>query len=307
MLELNSNIKYIKGVGDRRAGLFSKLGIPDVDSLIHFYPRKYEDRSNTVTVKEAQNGEICTIKATLITPVKESMIRKGLTLYKCRFSDGESVINVTVFNNKYMAKSLRIYEDYILYGKIEKNFTTASMSAPKIEKPDTGTGVHPIYPATGQLNSNTVARVMHNALDALGELPETLDSTVREKYNLISLDSAIRQIHFPSTPKDIESARKRLIIEELLTLQLGLLKLKSTKKSETAYRLEKDCTEEFKALLPFEMTNAQQRAVCECISDMTGQYPMARLLQGDVGSGKTAVAAALCYCCLLYTSPSPRD
>ncbi len=295
MLNLNSNIKYIKGVGEKRAGLFGSLAIFDVDALIHFFPRKYEDWTNTKTVRELQNGDCASIRATMITPVKEHMIRKGMTLYKCRFSDGESIINVTIFNNKYQAQALRVYEDYVLFGKVEKNLTSASMSSPKIEKLDTGVRVHPIYPATGKLTSNAIAKVVKTALESLEEIPETLDKSVRDKYKLISLDRAIRQIHFPDSDEDMQKARYRLIFEELLTLQLGLLKLKGRNKTETNLKITADFTEEFKSLLPFEMTNAQQRAIKDCLSDMAGDYPMSRLLQGDVGSGKTAVAAGLCY------------
>lgn len=295
MLNLNSNIKYIKGVGEKRAGLFGSLAIFDVDALIHFFPRKYEDWTNTKTVRELQNGDCASIRATMITPVKEHMIRKGMTLYKCRFSDGESIINVTIFNNKYQAQALRVYEDYVLFGKVEKNLTSASMSSPKIEKLDTGVRVHPIYPATGKLTSNAIAKVVKTALESLEEIPETLDKSVRDKYKLISLDRAIRQIHFPDSDENMQKARYRLIFEELLTLQLGLLKLKGRNKAETNLKITADFTEEFKSLLPFEMTNAQQRAIKDCLSDMAGDYPMSRLLQGDVGSGKTAVAAGLCF------------
>lgn len=295
MLNLNSNIKYIKGVGEKRARLFGSLAIFDVDALIHFFPRKYEDWTNTKTVRELQNGDCASIRATMITPVKEHMIRKGMTLYKCRFSDGESIINVTIFNNKYQAQALRVYEDYVLFGKVEKNLTSASMSSPKIEKLDTGVRVHPIYPATGKLTSNAIAKVVKTALESLEEIPETLDKSVRDKYQLISLDRAIRQIHFPDSDEDMRKARYRLIFEELLTLQLGLLKLKGRNKAETNLKITADFTEEFKSLLPFEMTNAQQRAIKDCLSDMAGDYPMSRLLQGDVGSGKTAVAAGLCF------------
>ena len=295
MLNLNSSIKYIKGVGEKRAGLFGSLAIFDVDALIHFYPRRYEDWTNTKTVRELQNGDCASIRATMITPVKEHMIRKGMTLYKCRFSDGESIINVTIFNNKYQARALRVYEDYVLFGKIEKNLTSAAMSSPKIEKLDTGVRVHPIYPATGKLTSNAIAKVVKTALESLDEIPETLDKAVRDKYKLVSLDRAIRQIHFPDSDEDIQNARYRLIFEELLTLQLGLLKLKGRNKAETNLRITSDFTDEFKTLLPFEMTGAQKRAIKDCLSDMAGDYPMSRLLQGDVGSGKTAVAAGLCF------------
>lgn len=296
MLSLNSDIKYIKGVGEKRAELFNKLGIFDVDSLLRFYPRKYEDWTNADTVRQASNGDNVSIRATMITPVKEAMIRRGMTLYKCKFSDGENVINVTIFNNKYLAKALRVYEDYVLFGKLEKNLTTASMSSPKIEKLDTGIRIHPIYSATGKLTSNAIAKVVKTALDAIDEIPETLNDEIRKKYSLISLDKAIRDIHFPQSSEDMQQARNRLIFEELLTLQLGLLKLKgSSKKERTSYKINFDYSDEFSQRLPYSLTKAQSRAISECIEDMKSDIPMTRLLQGDVGSGKTAVAASLIY------------
>lgn len=295
MLNLQSNIKFIKGVGEKRAEMFYNLGIFDVDALIHFYPRKYEDWTKTKTVAQTQTGESITVRATMITPVKEHRIRRGMTLYKCRFSDRESVINVTIFNNKYLAQALRIYEDYVLFGKIEKTFTSASMSSPKIEKLDTGIRIHPIYSASGKLTSNAIAKVIKTALENLDTIPETLSRDIREKYDLISLDDALRKIHFPASERDTYSARKRLIFEELLTLQLGLLKLKGNKKKETPLKIKEDYTDEFTALLPYRLTNAQQRAIGQCIKDMQGKYPMNRLLQGDVGSGKTAVGTGIIY------------
>lgn len=295
MLNLESNIKFIKGVGEKRAELFYKLGVFDVDTLIHFYPRKYEDWTNTKTVNEIENGENAVIKATMITPVTEHMVRRGLTLFKCKFTDGETVINVTIFNNKYLAKSLRTYEDYILFGKIEKNLTSASMSSPKIEKAADGIKIHPIYPATDRLNSKAIAKVVKTALENLGEIPETISTEIREKYALIPLDRAVRTIHFPNSQQEYMKARERLIFEELLILQLGLLKLKSSKKEKTDVVITDDYSQEFISLLPFSLTNAQKRAIKECIDDMAKGFPMRRLLQGDVGSGKTAVAGALIY------------
>lgn len=295
MLNLNSNIKYIKGIGEKRAELFNSLGVFDVDSLLHFYPRKYEDWTNTKTVSEVSDGETVCIRATMITPVKESMIRKGMTLYKCRFSDGENVIAVTIFNNKYLANALRVYEDYVLFGKIEKNFTTASMSSPQIEKITATDSIHPIYPAKEKLNSKAISKAVKTALDEIDEIPEVLSDDILKKYSLISLDKAIRDIHFPKREEDIAPARDRLIFDELLILQLGLLKLKGNKKQETDIKISKDFTAEFMKLLPFEMTGAQKRAMADCIKDMQGDYPMSRLIQGDVGSGKTAVAAGVIH------------
>lgn len=295
MLNLDSNIQFIKGVGEKRAKLFNSLGIFCVDSLIHFYPRKYEDWSASKNLEAVKSGETVSIKATLITPVKEAMIRRGLTLFKCKFSDGENVISVTIFNNKYLAKSLRIYEDYYLYGKIEKSLLNFSMNSPKIEKAENILAIQPVYPAKEKLTSRSISKIMKTALDELGEIEETLDDEIMQKYSLISLDKAIKNIHFPSSADDYLPARKRLIFEELLTLQLGLLKLKSNKKSETALVIKDDYSSEFEKLLPFNLTNAQKRTISECLQDMKSKYPCNRLVQGDVGSGKTAVAASLVY------------
>jgi len=289
------NIQYIKGVGEKRAGLFNKLGIYSVSDLIHFFPRRYQDWSKTKTVLEAENGETVTIKATMITPVKEALIRKGLTLYKCNFTDGENVIHVTIFNNKYLAKALRTFDDYILYGKLEKSFTHASMSSPQIEKSEASVGIHPIYRATENLNSKAIAKVVKAALEKIDMFEETLDNELRAKYDLCSLDFALRQIHFPTSEKNIEIARKRLIFEELLTLQLGLLKLKDKKQTENKLKIQKDYSSEFFSLLPYELTGAQKSAIADCVADITGATSMNRLIQGDVGSGKTAVAAAVIY------------
>lgn len=289
------NIKYIKGVGEKRAQLFNKLGIFTVDDLINFYPRSYRDWSKTTMVADAPTDQPVFIKATMITPVKESMIRKGLTLYKCNFTDGDTVIKVTIFNNKYLAQSLRTFDDYILFGKVEKTFTTASMSSPQIEKADTATGIMPIYSATERLNSKAIAKVMATALEKFEYVDEFLSGEIREKYNLCSRDFAIRQIHFPDKEENIEIARRRLIFEELLVLQVGLMKLKSNKKATNTAKITTDYTSDFYSLLPFKPTNAQVKAINECIADMTSSKTMNRLIQGDVGSGKTAIGAAVMH------------
>lgn len=288
------DIRYLKGVGEKTARLYNKLGIFTVDDLIRHYPRKYLDYGNTVSVKDAPPDTPVFIKATMITPVKESMIRKGLTLYKCNFSDGETVIRVTIFNNKYLAKALRTFDDYILYGKVEKTFTSASMSSPQIERADKAE-VHPVYPTTEKLSVKAISNSVRNALALVGKIPETLSDDILKKYDLVSLDFATRQIHFPTDEKNIEPARRRLIFDELLTLQLGLLKLKEKDVKGNSCKIKKDFTNEFYSLLPFTPTGAQQRAVADCIEDMQSDRMMNRLIQGDVGSGKTAVAGAVIY------------
>ena len=290
------SIQFIKGVGDKRAQLFHKLGVYTLQDLIHYYPRKYIDWSKTLSVKDAESGEPAFIKATMITPVKEAKIRKGLTLYKCNFSDGEVVIHVTIFNNEYLAKSLRTFDDYILYGKVDKTFTEASMSSPQIERVENAQGIHPIYSTTNGLSSKIIEKVVSQGLKKAEQIPESLPEYIMQEYGLCSLDFAIRQIHFPTKEENIQIARRRLIFEELLTLQLGLMMLKGTRKVQNMQKIRTDYTDEFYSLLPFEPTNAQKRAVADCIGDLMGDRQMNRLVQGDVGSGKTAVAGAVMYC-----------
>lgn len=295
MLDLNSSIQYIKGVGEKKAGLFHKLGIFSVRDLIEHYPRTYEDRSDKKTVLQCESGSVACIKATMITPVKEHFVRKGMTLYKCDFTDGHTVIHVTLFNNKYLAAALKLYGSYILYGKIERTLTSASMASPEIEKAENSDAIRPVYHATGRLNSKAIEKVIKTALENSDRFEETLPAEIRLEYKLVSLDFAIRQIHFPQDRESLEKARDRLIFEELLALQLGLLKLKGRRKVRTKAVLKADHTDAFLKLLPFKPTGAQERAMRECCADMASGYPMNRLLQGDVGSGKTAVAAGIIY------------
>ena len=289
---LERDIQYLKGVGDKRARLFHKLGIFVVGDLVRYYPRTYEDWSVTTPATQAPEGTTVCVQATMVTPMRTHLIRKGMTLYKADFTDGETLIHVTLFNTKFLAEKLRMYQDYLLLGKVERNFTTVQMSAPKIE-PLTARRIHPIYTQTGSLNANLIAKAVDYALAHMAPLPDTLSPALREKYGLEDLDTAVRNIHFPSNAKALEAARRRLIFEELLTLTVGLKKLKGRKRTPTTRVIEKDCTAAFAARLPFTLTGAQSRAVAQCIADLQSGYPMNRLLQGDVGSGKTAVAAAL--------------
>lgn len=290
-----TDIRYLKGVGEKRAGLLNKLGIFTIEQLFEYYPRDYRDFSHEMLVSDCESGENACIKATLISNVKEHMVRRGMTLYKCDFTDGKTVIHATLFNQKFLAKSLKIYEDYILFGKIEKRLSFAEMNSPQILPAKDNAGIHPIYRATEKLSSAAIEKLVRTALEQHGEFAETLPQEIRQKYDLIDLTAAMRNIHFPNSFELLAAARKRLIFEELLTLQLGLLKLKSKKRRESHIRIINDFTQEFLHLLPFSPTGAQLRAVKDCVADMQGKYPMNRLLQGDVGSGKTAVAAGVIY------------
>lgn len=295
MIDLNTNIQFIKGVGEKRAQLLNKLGIFDIHTLLSFYPRAYEDWSRTKSASDVPENETCCIRAVLASPVTEHLVKKGMTLYKCAFTDGASLIHVTLFNNRFLAQSLELYEEYLLFGKIQKTFTSISMTSPRIEKAKDAQRIHPVYPTTANLSSKAIEKVVHNALDMLPPLPETLDEEILTQYRLMGLNEAIREIHSPSASDSLEKAKKRLIFEELLVLQLGLIKLKGRGKKENYIVLQKEYTDDFISLLPFEPTSAQVRVIRECVRDMMGAVPMNRLIQGDVGSGKTACAAGVIY------------
>lgn len=292
--QLEKDIQFVKGVGEKRAALFRKLGICSVDDLLQYYPRAYLDKSDLKTAAEAKDGEKCALRCTMISAVTEHRIRRGLTLYKCSFSDGETVIRVTIFNNVYLAKALRIYEEYLLYGKLEKSLTWAAMSSPMIEPFAAADAITPLYHATERLSSKTIERIVKTALQDV-HFEETLDPSILARYGLAGKDFAMHQIHFPADRKSLEEARRRLIFEELLVLSLGLGRMKGQKKAKTPIRIQTDYTPDFLKLLPFRPTHAQSRAVQDCIRDMQSGFAMNRLIEGDVGSGKTAVAEAVIY------------
>ena len=297
-MQLKSDIKYVKGVGPTRAEAFYKLSVPSVGALLRYYPRAYEDWSQIVPIHELQAGENACIRATVCHTPTKIRIPGGTLLFKTTVTDGAGLLNLTFFNNKYIQNQLKEGEEYLFFGKPAQNrYGALEMASPLFQKPQSAHRISPIYPATAQLNSKTIERCVQNALDALEtEIPDFLPREIREKNGLCTLDTAIRHIHFPPDEESLAAARKRLIFDELFLLQLGLLQMKSrTQTLSTDCVLKTDCTDEFAARLPFSFTGAQSRAVGEAMRDMQSGEPMNRLLQGDVGSGKTAVAAALIY------------
>lgn len=290
------DIKYVKGVGEKRSRLFNKLGVFTVGQLLRLFPRDYINFADHVRISEAVTGESCCVKAVIDREPVKHMIRKGMTLYKTAATDGESVMGITIFNNVYLAEMLRQGEEYYFYGKITYVSGRAEMSSPIVEKADSAPLFRPVYPQTAGLTSKGIGNVIRNALELYKNGgADILDETLRREYKLCTSLYAYKNIHFPQSMADAEAAKKRLIFEELLVLQLGMIKLKRGGRGSTQYRLCEDLSEEFFSSLPFEPTAAQRRAVAECVADMRRAAPMNRLLQGDVGSGKTAVAAAVMY------------
>ena len=295
-MKLDTDIKYLKGVGERRAAMLSRLGVSDVNALVRLYPRVYEDWSRIKNINEAQIGEICCIKGIVGSPVRKSLIRKGLTLYKTEITDGSGIMGITIFNSRFAAEKLTAGDEFLFFGRVGGNLYRKEMSSPEIEPAEGADRIRPIYPQTHGLNSKMIEKLVKTALtQCKDELVDPIPLWLREKYCLMNLPDSLWNIHFPKSPDYLEEARRRLIFEELLILQLGLEKMRSQTQKNAGAIIERDFSDEYFSLLPFSPTGAQRRAVKEAMRDMMSGRQMNRLLQGDVGSGKTAVAAALVY------------
>ena len=298
MLTEQTSIQYLKGVGEKRAQLFARLGIITVGDLLAHYPRHYEDWSVITRLCDVSFDTPCCIKAKALTKPTEQFVRKGLSLYRFSASDATGVMRVTLFNNKYAAAKIERGQEYLFFGSVTGTYRQPEMSSPLIEPAETGARIRPIYPLTGGLTSRIIEKSVATALLELDKQLEEdiLPFELRQRYALCTHRYALENIHFPTDHTALQTARNRLVFEELLLLQLGLLRLKGRTKATTCAQLREDHSGEFAAFLPFTMTSAQQRAVADCVRDMRGTTPMNRLLQGDVGSGKTAVAACVAYC-----------
>ena len=296
-MELNASIKYLKGVGEKRAQLLGKLGIFTLRDLLTFYPRAYEDWSSVVSIKDAPRDETVCIRAFVGSLCREHRIRKGMTLYKTEISDGESVLDVTFFNNKYAAQKLEQGKEYLFFGKITGKGYFLTMNSPDFTEIEGCDGIRPIYPQTAGLNSKAIEKLVKTAFSVCGEIEDVIPEDIRNAYCLMSQKQALANIHFPQSHDLLSEARRRLIFEELFLLELGLLRMKTKSRQYTAYSMPENFTDEYYSLLPFELTGAQKRAIEQSALDMAQNVPMNRLLQGDVGSGKTAVSAGLIYNC----------
>ena len=295
-MKLDTDIKYLKGVGERRAAMLSRLGVSDVNALVRLYPRIHEDWSQIKSINEAQIGEICCIKGIVGSPVRKNLIRKGLTLYKTEITDGSGIMGITIFNSRFAAEKLTEGDEFLFFGRVGGNLYRKEMNSPEIEPAEGADRIRPIYPQTHGLNSKMIEKLVRTALtECRDELVDPIPLWLREKYCLMNLPDSLWNIHFPKSPDYLEEARRRLIFEELLILQLGLEKMRSQTQKNAGAIIERDFSEEYFSHLPFSPTGAQRRAVKEAMRDMMSGRQMNRLLQGDVGSGKTAVAAALGY------------
>ena len=294
MLTASTDIRFLKGVGEKRAELLRKKGIDTVGALLRFYPRAYLDWQNITPISECHEGENVCVRAEITSPVKTANIRRGMTLYKFSAADDSGVIEVTLFNRKYLAENLREGRSYLFYGKLGYGITLRQMSSPEI-MPAEYMGIEPVYAATEGLSSKTIEKIMKNALVYTDSMQDAIPDGIRQKNGLCDFKTALKSIHFPLERQALESAKRRLVFEELFVLQTGLLFLKRRRRALAGCTVKKNLLEEFKMTLSFKLTGAQERVINECLTDMMSPRPMNRLIQGDVGSGKTAVAAALMY------------
>ncbi len=296
MVDLNKEVQYIKGVGPNRAALLNKLEINTLEDLITYYPRNYEDRGKPKKIAELQDGEETLIDVLVVSRMSEQRIRKNMAIYKLIVRDDTGTCIITWFNQSYLKNKFKLGERYKFYGKVSNKYGKIEMNSPVFDEEETSknTGkIIPIYPLTYKLSQNTIRQVIENGLQLVkneGGLEETLPDYLLEEYKLDDINTAITQIHFPIDFNKFEKARKRLVFEELLSMQMALISLKNkyTKEEDgIAYSKEVKMSQAINDL-PFKLTKAQLKVLEEIDNDMESIKPMNRLLQGDVGSRKNS-------------------
>ena len=300
MFDLNKEIKYIKGVGPARAEVLNSIGIYNLKDLITYFPRNYEDRGKAKNIADIEDGEETLIEAICVSKMLEKRIKKNMVIYKLTVRDETGICHITWFNQRYLKTKFKLGETYKFFGKVQKRIGFIEMNSPVFDEENTNknTGkIIPIYPLTYNLSQNVIRQIMENGLKEIQtNLEETLPNYILEDYNLDDITKAINNIHFPEDFREYNKARKRLVFEELLIMQLALLNLK-TKYSVDVKGIEfnknikmQDAIDK----LPFKLTGAQARVLEEIDKDMESNKPMNRLLQGDVGSRKNSCINNCC-------------
>ena len=300
MARLGDPVTILKGVGEAKAKLFANLNIFTLGDLICHFPRGYEDRTKLVTISELSPDVPACFRATVMNNPRTAHIRKGLDMTKVQLADTTGRLNVTFFNNRFAAGQLEYGREYIFYGAVSGDFVGYNMTNPVFENPDspglTTRRVLPVYPLTAGLTNAAVGKAVLQALAVCDPPAEILPEAVRAEYGILPAEEAYHAIHQPRDMEQAAQAKKRLIFEEFFVFSAGLSLMRAS-------RAEKKCTpyhnfnmKPFYGSLPFSLTGAQSRAVEEILSDFRSGKPMNRLVQGDVGSGKTMVAAAAAYC-----------
>ncbi len=295
---LDSEITAVRGIGTKQASRLAKLGVRSIRDLLYFFPRRYDDYSQLSPINRVSRGEEVTIIAK-VWDIGARRTRRGLSLVKATLSDGTGFVEATWFNQPYLVDRIKRGQQIVVSGKVDPYQGHLCFSSPTwelLEEEVLHTArIVPGYPRTEGLSSRWLRGVMKRTIDYWSKrLPDHLPASIREKAGLVGLESAIAQIHFPNNDESLRQARHRLSFDELFILQVGLLQQRRLWRSQPAKPLpvNESQLEAFISTLPFQLTGAQQRSLNEIAADLRSEKPMNRLLQGDVGSGKTAVAAA---------------
>jgi len=294
---LEDSIRYVKGVGPAKEVLFNNLHIYTVSDLLYYFPRDYEDRTKKKQIFELIDGERIAFDATVSGTVTTNFMRKNMPITKATVVDSTGAVSLTWFNATYVKGTLKTGATYTFFGQIKRTANRIEVVNPIFEEygSDKNTGkILAIYPSTAKLTQNSIRSVVRNVFDDLGnKFDEFLPESIRLNNDLVDINTALYYIHFPDSEDSYQKARRRLVFDELLLLQLGLMRLKYSKDiNENGIKFFiADEVDEFINKLPFRLTNAQNKVVQSIFKDMNSNKPMNRLLQGDVGSGKTVVAA----------------
>ena len=293
-------VRYLKGVGPKTAERFEKLGILTLSDLLCHYPRRYLDFSKPYSIAEAPADTECVVKAEVFAKPGGRILPGGRRMERITAGDDVSSLEITWFNNPYAAQKLELGQEYYFQGIVTGGMLRRQMVNPQV-RTDAQVKSSPfeaVYPQTEGLTSSAIAKCVRQLLPHAELLPDPLPSEMLKKYRLLSKADAVRAIHCPATEEEAFAARRRLIYEELLVLQLGIGRMKNHGAAATGAPMKKADASPFWESLPFSPTGAQRRAVEEILTDMSGETSMNRLLQGDVGSGKTLVAAAAIWACI---------
>lgn len=293
-------VRYLKGVGPKTAQRFEKLGILTLADLLCHYPRRYVDFTQPYSIAQAPAETECVVKAEVYAKLGGRMLPGGRQMERLTAGDGVSTLEVTWFNNPYAIKKLEIGQEYFFQGLLTGGMLRRQMVNPQVRTAAqiTAAPLEAVYPQTEGLSSTVIARCIQQLLPHAELLADPLPAEMRRKYRLPDKADAVRAIHCPASPEQAAAARRRLIYEELLVLQLGIGCMKSRGAADTGAPMRLIDPAPFWESLPFAPTGAQRRVVTEILADMSGQHAMNRLLQGDVGSGKTLVAAAAIWACI---------
>ena len=300
MAKLSDPITMLRGIGSAKAKLFQALNIFTLEDLICHFPRGYEDRTRLITLGELEADKPACFRAMVMSTPRTHHIRQGLDLTKVTVADHSGRLNLTFFNSRFAAENLEYGREYIFYGTLTGDFTGYGMTNPVFESPDSPAvatrRVLPIYPLTAGLTNQAVLKAVRQALAVCDPPAEVLPQAVREQYGILGAEDAYRAIHEPADMDEAMQARKRMIFEEFFVFSAGLSLMRAARaqKHTPPYR-DTDLTA-FYRQLPFSLTGAQQRAIDDILADFQKGTPMNRLVQGDVGSGKTMVAAAAACC-----------